>query len=297
VNLLEDASLNARKDATELTELVYTADSELRRPVQMLRSMYLDLLRSRGLAWRLFLRDLNGQYRQSLLGYLWLLLPPLVSMAIWVFLQSTNVVQFEKTNTPYPVFVLTGLVLWEAFVAALTAPLAVVEGAAPMLAKINFPREALLLSAFAQAMFQTGVRLLLLAAILLYFQTSIGTGILMVPFGILSLMLLGFVVGILLIPLAMLYGDVGRTLQMITPVWFFITPAVYPAPSTWPANVLTWANPVSPLLITTRQWLTDEPITHAWSFAVVFLCTLGFLVVGWIAYRVAMPHVIARLSA
>jgi len=83
VNLLEDASLNARKDATELTELVYTADSELRRPVQMLRSMYLDLLRSRGLAWRLFLRDLNGQYRQSLLGYLWLLLPPLGSRPSW----------------------------------------------------------------------------------------------------------------------------------------------------------------------------------------------------------------------
>ncbi len=56
-------------------------------------------------------------------------------------------------------------------------------------------------------------------------------------------MLLGFVVGILLLPLAMLYGDIARTIHVITPVWFFLTPAVYPPPNAWPANILGWANP------------------------------------------------------
>lgn len=285
-----------RTTANFAPEVVYNADSELRQPLAMVRSMVLDLFRARELAWRLFLRDLSGQYRQSVLGYLWLILPPLVSMGVWVFLQSTNVLNVGGTSIPYPVFVLTGLVLWEAFVTALMAPLTVVEGAAPMLAKINFPREALLMAAFAQAAFQTGVRLILLVGVLIYYQLSPSAGVLLAPLGLVSLMLLGFVVGILLLPIAMLYGDVGRTIHVITPVWFFLTPAVYPPPTSWPASLLTWANPVSPLLITTRQWLTNGEPTHLVSFTAVTAGILGCLFAGWVTYRIAMPHIIARLS-
>jgi lipopolysaccharide transport system permease protein len=258
--------------------------------------MFADLIRSRELAWRLFVRDFSGQFRESILGYLWLLLPPLVSMGVWVFLHSTKVFAFGDSTLPYPVFVLTGLVLWEAFVSAMVTPLTVVGGAASMLAKINFPREALLMSAFAQAAFQTMVRLVLLAGVLFYYGVSPGAGLLLAPVGLLSLMLLGFVVGVLLLPLAMLYGDVGRAIQVITPIWFFLTPAVYPPPTSWPASILTWANPVSPLLITSRQWLTGSEVTHIGAFLAVTGGTVACLMAGWVSYRIAMPHIIARLS-
>jgi lipopolysaccharide transport system permease protein len=53
-----------------LPEVVYTPDSQLRRPRQLVRSMVADLLASRELAWRLLVRNISAQYRQSLLGYL-----------------------------------------------------------------------------------------------------------------------------------------------------------------------------------------------------------------------------------
>ncbi len=289
-------SSEMRQSADLFPEVLYTPDSELRHPLLMLRSMFADLIKARELAWRLFVRDFSGQFRESILGYLWLLLPPLISMGVWVFLHSAKVFDFGDSDLPYPVFVLTGLVLWEAFVSAMVTPLTVVVGSASMLAKINFPREALLMSAFVQAAFQTMVRLVLLAGVLCYHGVSPGFGLLLVPLGLLSLMLLGFVVGILLLPMAMLYGDVGRAIQVITPIWFFLTPAVYPPPTAWPASLLIWVNPVSPLLITSRQWLSGSEVTHIGAFLVITGGTIACLMAGWVSYRIAMPHIIARLS-
>ncbi len=68
-----------------LLEVVYAPESELRRPFKMLGAMFKDLLLARELAWRLFVRDVSAQYRQSVLGYRLAYPTPLVSMAVWVF--------------------------------------------------------------------------------------------------------------------------------------------------------------------------------------------------------------------
>jgi lipopolysaccharide transport system permease protein len=57
-----------------------------------------DLLASRELAWRLLVRNLSAQYRQSWLGYAWAFLPPLFTTAIWVFLQSQQVLGVGDTG-------------------------------------------------------------------------------------------------------------------------------------------------------------------------------------------------------
>ncbi|MBT8054682.1 MAG: ABC transporter permease, partial [Gammaproteobacteria bacterium] len=127
-----------------LKETVYSPDSELLSFGKLLRSMWSDLLASRELAWRLLVRNISAQYRQSLLGYAWAFLPPLFTTAIWVFLQSQKVFNVADTGMPYPVFVLTGTVLWQTFVEALNAPLKMINQSRAMLSKINFPREALI---------------------------------------------------------------------------------------------------------------------------------------------------------
>lgn len=60
-----------------LREVVYTPESQLRRPRDLVQSMWQDLLASRELAWRLMVRDISAQYRQSFLGIFWAFLPPI----------------------------------------------------------------------------------------------------------------------------------------------------------------------------------------------------------------------------
>ena len=280
-----------------LPEMVYTADSALRRPGRLLGEMSRDLWVSRELAWRLFLRDLSAQYRQSCLGYLWVLLPPLAQMLVWVFLNSQGILAVGETPVPYPVYVLVGVVLWEGFVASLNAPTAAVAGAAGMLSKINFPREALLVAGFGQVVFNTSVRLLLLVGVFVWFGIVPPAMAVLAPLTILSVLLFGFTLGLLLVPLAMLYQDVGRGIGLMTTAWFFMTPVIYPPPTQWPASLLSRLNPVSPLLITARETMTTGVVSQPWDYVVVVVLMLTALLIGWVMYRLAMPHMIARMSA
>ena len=69
-----------------LPVVVYTPESQLRRPGVLLRSMWRDLKASRELAWRLFVRDTSARYRQSLLGVLWAFVPPIVTGVVFIVL-------------------------------------------------------------------------------------------------------------------------------------------------------------------------------------------------------------------
>lgn len=276
---------------------VYTPESPLRRPVEMAREMAADLYASRELAWRLFVRDISAQYRQSLLGYAWVLLPPLLSTLVWVFLNSQGILNLAPTGIPYPVYVLTGLLLWESFGAALNAPCTQVASAAALLSKINFPREALLLAGLGHVLFNTGVRLLLLAGVLLWFQLPVPATIVLAPLGILAVIGLGFMLGLLLVPVSALYQDVARVITAGLSILFFLTPVVYTPPTAWPASLLVQFNPVSPLLITTREMLTTGEFSNLGGFFAISGVTFVGLIAGLILYRLSMPHMIARMNA
>ena len=62
-----------------MEEVVYTSKSELKNPIKLFKNMFADLLASGELAKSLLLRDINAKYRQSVLGYLWAVLPALVT--------------------------------------------------------------------------------------------------------------------------------------------------------------------------------------------------------------------------
>src|SRR5262245_28458826 len=129
---------------------VYTPETPLRRPGRLFAEMFRDLLASRGLAWRLFVRDISAQYRQSYFGYVWAFIPPLVASLPFIYLNSQGVMRGGETAIPYPAFALIGTILWQVFVDALNAPLKTVISAKAMLVRINLPKEAVLLSALAQ---------------------------------------------------------------------------------------------------------------------------------------------------
>ena len=162
-----------------LPVVVYTPASQMRSPRLLLGSMWKDVKASRELSWRLFVRDLSAQYRQSLFGVLWAFVPPIVTSIIFIILQSRNVVNFGETDIPYPVYVLVGTILWQLFTESLNAPLKSVTAAKPLLVKINFPREALILSAFYLASFNLMIKLIVLAVIFVVFQVPLTWGLLL----------------------------------------------------------------------------------------------------------------------
>ena len=281
----------------DLPVTVYTPESPLRHPGRMVGQMIHDLVASRELAWRLFLRDISAMYRQSILGYLWAFLPPVVTTITFVFLNAHGVVKIPATSVPYPVFVMIGTVIWQTFIDALGSPLRVVQNARSMLTKINFPREALILSGLAEVIFNFLIRVVLLVPLLIYYQVPIDATVLLAPLGVASAILLGLTFGMLLVPAGLLYGDVGRAVTLLSGFWMLLTPVVYPVPTGGLGVLLAKWNPVSPLVLTTRQWLTAQPVTHFGGFLVVSLAAVLVLLFGWVLYRLSMPILIERMGS
>ena len=218
-------------------EVVYTSDSPLRRPGQLLYDMCKDISESRELALRLFLRNIRSKYRQTMFGYVWAFLPPVFTTLVFVFLNSQKIINVGDTEIPYPAYVLIGTLLWQGFADALNSPLRAMNESKSFLIKINFPREALILAGVGEVLFNFTIRLVLFFAVFLWYRLSLPLSILLAPVGILALIALGLMFGLLLAPLGMLYQDLEKALPLITTVWLLLTPVVYPPLTSWPASL------------------------------------------------------------
>jgi lipopolysaccharide transport system permease protein len=278
-----------------MTETTYSSQSQLRSPGLFLRATITDLLASREVAWHLFARNLRSQYRQSVLGYIWILLPPIATMLLWVYLNWSKTLTIAHTDIPYPVYVLTGTMLWQVFVDSLFCPLNQLGAARNLITKVRLPHEAILFSGLGVIVFNFIVRFIILLAALLVFHCPLTWGLVLMPFGVLVLILLGLTIGLALTPIGLLYQDVSLGLNLMMSFAFFITPIVYPVPTKWPASLLATLNPVTPPLVTTRDWIALGFVPPSEGFYAVATVTLVLFIVAWLAYRLATPHFIARL--
>ena len=268
----------------------------MRHPLAFAGEMVADLKASRELAWRLFVRDVSAQYRQSLLGYFWAFIPPLMASLPLVFLNAQGVVTIKATPIPYAAYAVIGTFIWQSFVDALMSPLKTAIASKQMLARINFPREAILLSGLGVVAFNFLIRTILLAGIFFWFHLTPPLTAFLFPIGILMLILAGFTIGLALTPLGLLYNDVQQTIPVAATFLMFLTPVLYPPQESGFAGWLTHWNPLTPLVVCTRDWLTTGVTAQGPAFVLVAAGVVVIMLAGWVAYRLALPHVIARIG-
>jgi lipopolysaccharide transport system permease protein len=282
--------------SSDLPVRTYSPEPLLGHPVALIKNIAKDLYAGRELAWRLFIRDLCAQYRQTYFGYIWAFLPPLVASLTFIFLNSQGIVKIDTGGVPYAAFAMMGTLLWQVFVDAIMCAPNALTAAKPMLAKINFSREAILMGGLYMVVFNFLVRLLLVAAVMIYWQVMPSLTILFFPLAIFAILCFGFAIGLALSPIAGFYGDVSRAIPMITGFWMLLTPVVYPARTEGLAGVLATWNPVSPLIVTAREALTGTDLSLMGPFFIVTACSLIATFLGLVGFRLAMPHLIARMG-
>jgi len=275
---------------------VYTPESDIRHPIKLLRAMFRDLLASRELAWRLFIRDFSARYRQSFLGYVWAFLPPLVSTLTFVLLNRSGILKVGNLPIPYPAYVMIGTLLWQVFVDAINSPIKTVTASKAMLIKVNFPREAILVSGMLETLCNFIIRLVLLVAVFAYYRIMPPMTAPLALAGVFAILCLGFMIGLLITPIGLLYSDIGQALNMLLTFWMLVTPVVYLPPSTGILARLTSLNPVSPLIVTSREWLTLGTASDIFPALLVFLVTVILMFSGWVLYRLAMPIIVERMG-
>jgi len=281
----------------ELKVTVYTPHSSLSSPGKMVRDLLGDLFASRELAWRLAIRDISAQYRQAMLGILWAFILPLVNTMTWIFLSESGIVSLGETSIPYPVYVFAGTMLWQILIDAVNAPLTETMAARAMLSKLNFPREALILSGIYKTLFNALIKVFLVIFAIMFFGIFPTWSLLWLPVGVFSLILTGTAIGLLITPVGILYTDIGKAIPMFMQFLMYVTPVVFAMPEGGLAGLIFRLNPFSYLILTARDWVTGIPIEYLNEFLIVNAASFVMLIIVLIIYRLAMPMLIERMSA
>ena len=134
-----------------------------------------ELWRYRDLLMLLAWRDIAARYRQSVIGYGWAVLKPVLSMAIFTFIFS-KVAGIKSDGSPYPLFAFTGMLPWLYFSNTLSASTTSVVTSSNMLTKVYFPRVVLPVSSVVIGLVEFGIQAIVLTGLIVYFHNAPVTG-------------------------------------------------------------------------------------------------------------------------
>ena len=275
-------------------ETLYTAASPLAQPARFIRETRADLNAAISIGWQLFLQILFSRYRQSFLGYSWIIIPPLVVTLTAVLLQQANVIHFADNSVSYPVFVLCGSITWQLFSDSLLGMLNIIQSKKSLLTRITFPREALIIVQLIDSHLSLCVLGTITIAVCYFFNIAL-TGSLILAVAFLSTtIVLGTLIGAILSPLAFLVEDIKRGTQILLSFWFLITPIVYQSTTDSTMGKLAQYNPLSPLVIASRNAVIDPSATVSHSALIVLAATFILSFLGWLCFRITAPIALER---
>ena len=252
---------------------------------------------SRFLAKQLAIRDISAQYRQSYFGIIWAFITPITTAFVWVFLNMTGTIRLTDTGIAYPVYAFAGTLIWSILTEAINSPMSSTKSARGILSKINFPKEALLVSGIYKLLFNSAIKVLLLFVFLGIFGVGFHSSLLLFPFAFLGVILFGTTIGLFITPIGMLYNDIAKIISMGLGFMMYITPVVYAKPKEGMMKTLMELNTLTPLILTTRDLvvgLTPEYLTY---YFVILIVCIPLLFLGLVFYRISIPIIVERLSS
>ncbi len=274
---------------------IYSPDAIARIGWPVLREMIGELVASRELTWRLFVRDLSAKYKQSALGFLWAFLNPIATAAVFVLLNQSGLLAVGQTSIPYPAYALLGTTIWQLFSTGLVAGAGSIVAGGSIVIKINFPKECLVVASVGQSLVEFLVRLGLLAVVFIWYQILPPWQTIFLPLVLLPLMALTLGLSLLLALLDVIIRDVEKALGIITTLLLFLTPVVYPAPPHGLlADVSRW-NPLLPLVAGPRDMVITGQSPLSMPFLWASLFSFAFLIAAWWLFHLAERRIAERV--
>ncbi|MGH8941101.1 MAG: ABC transporter permease, partial [Actinomycetes bacterium] len=171
-------------------------------------------------------RDLKVKYSDSLLGYVWSILEPLMMAGVYWFV-FTQLMERTLGEDPYIVFLLAAMLPWQWTNAVLRTSMRALSKDAKLVRSTNLPREIWVLrtvgSKFAEFVFALPV-LVFFAVIN---QAELSWHVVFFPVAVLLQAVLLTGAGLMLAPLATLYGDVERLMRIVMRLLFYLSPVIY----------------------------------------------------------------------
>ena len=203
-------------------------------------------------------RDVKVRYKQTVIGVLWVVLQPLLTMAVFTLFFG-RLAKLPSEGLPYPVFYFAALVPWTYFAGALQNATNIVVENQRVITKVYFPRLILPASAVLSGLVDFAIGFVALAAVILGYGLHPGPAALWLPVLLLLAVATALGVGLWLSALNALYRDVRYAMPFLMQFWMLASPVAYPSslvPERW--RWLYGLNPMTGVIEGFRWALTGH---------------------------------------
>ena len=180
------------------------------------------------LLYFLALREIKIRYKQTVMGASWAVLQPLFTMVVFTLIFG-GLAQMPSEGIPYALFSYSGLLLWTYFQNALSGAGNSLVGNAQLLSKVYMPRIFIPTAPCLAGIVDYGIAMIILAAMMVYYQFVPTAAILLLPVIVFLTFLLAAGMGYWLSSICVKYRDVKFALPFFIQMLMFVSPVIYPA--------------------------------------------------------------------
>ena len=249
-----------------------------------------ELKEYRDLFYFLVWRDIKSLYAQTVLGFLWAILHPLIQIVIFTVIFG-NVAKLATDGIPYILFSSVAIIPWTYISQAMTqASQSLIQGS-NMLGKIYFPRLIFPITPILAKLVDFGISILIIVCLLLYYRVSPTWNLLYFPLFFLMMMSIPLGIGLWLSSLAIRFRDVKQAMPFFIQMLMYSAPIVYSAasiPETY--RLLYSLNPLVGVIEGFRACLLGTVMP--WLYILPGLFTAALLLISGTLYFRRMERII-----
>ncbi|MBC6610242.1 ABC transporter permease [Hymenobacter sp. BT507] len=236
-------------------------------------------------------RDFLLIYQQTVLGPLWVLLQPILTLFTYVLVFG-KVVGISTGGLPPVLFYLAGIVLWNLFNDTFLGIASTFRENAQLFSKVYFPRLIVPFARLSGYLLHFGIQFGLLLCVLLYYlvfqsiKLPPASGLLLVPVCIILTGLLSLGLGLLFSIITAKYRDISYIISMVIRLFMFLTPVIYPV--SYVSDKWRWLvelNPLTPLFELFRLALLGEGLITITQFVYSCVFTFAVLIVSLLIFN------------
>jgi lipopolysaccharide transport system permease protein len=203
-----------------------------------------ELWRYRELIYFLVWRDVKVRYKQSLLGALWAILQPFLTMVVFSIFFG-RFMGVPTDGSPYPVFSYAALLPWQVLESGVSKAGTSLVAGRNLVTKVYFPRIAIPMAPILAGLVDFALAAVVYLGMIVYYQVRPGWEIILLPAFLLVAVMTTVGASLWLAALNVAYRDVAFVIPFLVRVWFFVTPVTYPVSVVpEPYQTLYWMNPM-----------------------------------------------------
>ena len=248
-----------------------------------------ELWQYRDLIWLFFKRTYSTKYKQTILGPLWLVLNPVITVTLYSVVFG-GLGKLSTDGVPHFVFYLCSNALWSFFATSLTQTSTTFTANAAIMGKVYFPRLVMPISSVLTGMLDLVIQLGILIVVMIgYWVTgyrfALGPNLLLAPVLIVQAGILGLGCGIIVASLTTRYRDLAVLVSFGVSLWMYATPVVYTA-GLIPEKYLGlyMLNPMSPIMECWRNAVIGSGTFYWGYWATSWVITLAVLTLGVVLF-------------